>query len=127
MIIGRASLMDAVRHDGPSRVATAVPVRRYPGHASGVSSEQFHRMIGVGTASNVICRPMWTEADFRTFDFLTQMVCAGDPKSRAQYAKWLDDFKRKHGAEKCDMMLAEIRRRDAQAYFKGKEERQCTR
>lgn len=70
----------------------------------------------------ITCRPMWEEADFRTYANLLEMVIHptdGVPTIMAQ--SWLDGFKRKHGVEKCDMMLAELRRRDAQAFFDKKQ------
>jgi len=70
--------------------------------------------------ASVICTPMWRPEDMRTFAFLTAMVCDADPKTRDQARTWLEQFQRKHGAEKCDMMLAELRRRDEEAWFADK-------
>ncbi len=68
----------------------------------------------------VICTPFWKPEDFRTFKGLTEMICSRDPVLREQAAGWLRDFKHKHGAEKCDMMLAELRRQDVEAWFADK-------
>lgn len=68
----------------------------------------------------VICTPMWKPEDFRAFRGLCDMVCSPDIETRMNAQAWLAQFKRKHGAEKCDMMLAEIRRLDADAWFKDK-------
>lgn len=70
--------------------------------------------------SDVICTPMWTAAEFRTFDRLTLMSCSGNQGERTRAKEWLKRFTDKHGDEICSMMLAEIRRRDEQAWFKDK-------
>lgn len=68
----------------------------------------------------VICTPMWTAAEFRAYERLTVMVCAPSMPERMRAMGWLRVFQEKHGKEKCDMMLAEIRRRDAAEWFKGR-------
>jgi len=65
----------------------------------------------------VIVQDMWTAADFRTFDRLSAMACSSLQSDRQRGKDWLDRFIKKHGREKCDMMLAEIRRRDEVEWF----------
>ena len=69
-------------------------------------------------AQLTIVKPFWTAAEFRSFERLSAMVCdpAMDVRQRAR--TWLKDFIDKHGKEKCDMMLAELRRRDELEWFK---------
>lgn len=69
--------------------------------------------------NEVICTPYWTEQEFRTFRHLTDMVYnnIGDPRSRADAAVWLKRFTEQHGKDKCDLMLGELRRLDAIAWF----------
>lgn len=68
----------------------------------------------------VICTPMWEPAEYRAFERLTVMVCAPSMPERMRATGWMRTFIEKHGKEKCDMMLAEIRRRDAAEWFKGR-------
>jgi len=68
----------------------------------------------------VACRDFWTAKEFRTFERLTAMVCEPDMQARQRARRWLEDFVKKHGKDKCDMMLAEIRRRDEQEWFSEK-------
>jgi hypothetical protein len=68
----------------------------------------------------VICRPMWTAAQYRTYERLTAMVCSPVISERARAQVWLRKFEEKNGKELCGMLLAEIRRRDADEWFKDK-------
>lgn len=70
-----------------------------------------------GSTPTVICTPMWRPEDFRTFDNLTAMSCSPSAVDQAMAEDLIRQFVRKHGVDKCDMMLAEIRRRDAQVWF----------
>lgn len=67
--------------------------------------------------------PMWTAQEFRTFDRLQAMSCSHIHDERKRGALWLKNFVDKHGKEKCDMMLAEVRRRAEQDWFKDSHKR----
>jgi hypothetical protein len=67
-----------------------------------------------------VCNDFWTAKEFRTFERLTAMVCEPGMEARARARLWLKNFIDKHGKDKCDMMLAEIRRRDEQEWFADK-------
>lgn len=113
------SMKDALRHrpgspEGHSRTGgggqVTVPGSRQPRASAAVT-----------------CSPFWTESEFRTFRYLTDMVYTGcaagvkaDPRSRADAAVYLKRFTDQQGKEKCDMMLAELRRLDATAWFNDK-------
>lgn len=79
------------------------------------------------SSPTVICSPFWTPEEFRTFRYLTDVVYHGsssgvdcDPRSRADAAVYLKRFTEKQGKEKCDMMLGELRRLDALAWYNRK-------
>lgn len=120
------SLKDAVkiRPDEPrfmserDRVHYANPRNKLPAMWTGQPSRR--REPSVQIADAVVSTPFWRPEDFRTFKGLTEMACARDPVMREQAAGWLRDFQRKHGVEKCDMMLGELRRQDAEVWFADK-------
>lgn len=64
---------------------------------------------------------LWTEQEFRTFRHLIERCASPRVSEAADGRVWLRRFKEQHGEEICDMMLAEIRRRDEIAWFKGKQ------
>lgn len=72
------------------------------------------------TDPRVVVSAMWTPAEYRTYERLTAMVCAPVISERARAQVWLKKFVEKHGKDKCEMMLAEIRRRDEVEWFKDK-------
>lgn len=68
-------------------------------------------------------RPMWTPREFNTFERLVNMTCSHIHTERLKGKFWLQNFQRKHGKEKCDMMMAELRRLDEQEWFKDASKR----
>lgn len=93
------------------RLSAGAPTRTYPAPR-------------VRQDASVICSPYWTPEEFRTFRYLTSVVYTGaaadvavDGRTRADAAVFLKRFTEKHGKEKCDMMMAELRRLDAAAWF----------
>jgi hypothetical protein len=116
------SLKDALRERPGSRREAPRASWAKQVAAATTGSRQPH----AGTA--VTCSPFWTPEEFRTFRYLTDVVYHGaasgvqsDPRSRADAAVYLKRFTEKQGKEKCDMMLAELRRLDAAAWFKEKQ------
>lgn len=109
-------------------------LRERPGSPAGHPRQGGGKQVAAGgsrqprTTPAVTCSPFWTPEEFRTFRYLTDVVYNGsssgvacDPRSRADAAVYLKRFTEKQGKEKCDMMLAELRRQDAAAYFSRKE------
>lgn len=108
-------------------------LRDRPGSPRGTSRTDGGKQVAAraGTRAHispvVTCSPFWTPEEFRTFRYLTDVVYHGassgvdcDPRSRADAAVYLKRFTEKQGKEKCDMMLAELRRLDAATWFKTK-------
>jgi len=113
------SLKEATRErPGVSGAAAKAVQKALPYHHTPVPGNV---MVGDG---QIICRPMWSAADFRTFSHLCDRVMDPDQKKRQDAQVWMLRFKQKHGEDICNMMLAELRRRDALAWFKSKKEQQ---
>lgn len=74
------------------------------------------------TNPQVVCTDMWTPEEFRTFRHLVERCMSPRLTERAEADVWLRRFKEKHGQDKCQMMMDEIRRLDEVAWFKRKKE-----
>ena len=119
----RVSLKEALRERPGAPGAPKGTIRRYDGKGRVIElgKEAVDRAVrSLNYHATVTCTPMWEASDLRTFSHLVDMVAHPSPGvDRILAQSWLDNFKRKHGVEKCDMMLAELRRRDAAAWFKN--------
>lgn len=109
------SLLDALRERPRDIPGTT---RLYPAYVPMRSDKSPALPPPMWTEPVVTVKPMWTAAEFRTYERLTAIVCSPVISEAAQARVWLAKFKEKHGLEKCDMMMAEIRRRDAAEWFK---------
>jgi hypothetical protein len=116
------SLKDAVSHrPGESRSPLRMPVED-------PTSRRIRDVCNLPAPmwtddDKIIVRSMWTPKEFHTFERLTAMCCSHIHTERLKGKHWLENFKHKHGREKCDMMLAELRRRDEQAWFADEKKR----
>ena len=122
---GTAAFPDLGMADSPSLLDA---LRERPGDIPGttrvyrplVSSPSPLRQLPppMWTDNAVTVRPLWTPAEYRTYERLTAISCSPVISEAAQARVWLKKFVEKHGREKCAMMMAEIRRRDAAEWFK---------
>jgi hypothetical protein len=112
------SLKEALRER--PRDAQAHPKSR-PGQVTYDSPRPARRQV----SPDVVMSDFWTAEEFRTYRYLMDVVYTGhaagvkvDATTKANCDVFLQRFVQKHGKEKCDMMLDELRRLDEQSWFK---------
>jgi hypothetical protein len=121
-MVVRISLKDALRErptESGGPLSRGAPKRTYENGES-ITQRALRAVKSYNTNYPVTCQAMWDAATFRTFEFLTDMLTSPDPKERDQGKKWYEDFERKHGLQKCTMMLNESRRRAQQNWYADK-------
>lgn len=121
------SLKDATRERPgrllPALIQNAPSQRRYWDGGKFNPAPSTHRSQpyrpSTGQGGEVTSYDLWTAAEFRTFCHLMDRVVSPVISEAASGKVWLRRFKEKHGEEICEMMLAELRRRDEIAWVEA--------
>lgn len=116
-MVVRVSLKEALRErpDAPAKASGRKE------STAGRAERNLRLIKSYNTQFAVTCTSLWSAAEFRTFEFLTDMVTSPRADEREQGKKWYADFERKHGLQKCVAMLNESRRRAQQNWYASKE------